>query len=92
MAHAPNSGIVPSTYALCLPRCKANRTYLARSFLIYPTLDKLAPTGHDYLGKEYALGSGFCKWPIKKGLAFFVVVVNPCSGYDCTDNQQPERF
>ena len=58
MAHAPNSGIVPSTCALRLPRCNANRKDVARLVGICPSLDKLARTGHDYLASDTALWLG----------------------------------
>lgn len=58
MAHAHNPGIVPSTYALRLPRCSAIRKDIARLVGICPSLDKLARTGHDYLARDTALWLG----------------------------------
>lgn len=66
MAHAPNSGIMPSTYALRLPRCNAIRKDVARLVGIYPSLDKLARTGHDYLASDTALWLGVLMIAYKK--------------------------
>ena len=78
MAHAPNSGIVPSTYALRLPRCNANRKDVARLVGICPSLDKLARTGHDYLASDTALWLGVHMKGYKRTTSAVVVRVLFC--------------